>query len=101
MILVVIIEQIVASLPPSTRLEYLQCFDEHFHLVTDLNNPDDIESDLVNCLLNLEDWVNKKDAIISYLSYIEHMVNWLEKQKIPVPIAVLPLTRKTMFSKME
>ena len=62
-----LIEQIVDSLPPSARLEYLQCFNENFHLVTDLNNPDDIESDLVNCLLNLEDWVNKKDAIISYL----------------------------------
>ena len=54
MILVVIIEQIVASLPPSTRLEF---FNEDFHLVLqqDFNNPDDIESTLVDCLINLKD----------------------------------------------
>ena len=51
MILVVIIEQIVASLPPSTRLEF---FNEDFHLVLqqDFNNPDDT---LVDCLINLKD----------------------------------------------
>ena len=52
-----LIEQIVASLPPTTRLEYLQFFNEDFHLVlqTDFNNPDDIESALVDCLINLKD----------------------------------------------
>ena len=55
MILVVIIEQIVASLPPSTRLEF---FNEDFHLVLqqDFNNPDDIESTLVYFLINLKDF---------------------------------------------
>ena len=51
------IQRIVASLPPTTRLEYLQFFNEDFHLVlqTDFNNPDDIESALVDCLINLKD----------------------------------------------
>ena len=54
MILVVIIEQIVARLPPSTRLKF---FNEDFHLELqqDFNNPDDIESTLVDCLINLKD----------------------------------------------
>ena len=57
MILVVIIEQIVASLPPSTRLQCLQYFNEdlHLELQTDFNNPDDIEYALVDCLINLKD----------------------------------------------
>ena len=52
-----LIKQIVASLPQSTRLEYLQFFNEDFHLVLqqDFNNPDDIESALVDCLINLKD----------------------------------------------
>ena len=41
---------------------------------------------------------SNKDEIISYLTYIEHMVNWLEKQKIPVPIAVLPLKKYELMS---
>ena len=84
-----LIEQIVASLPPTTRLEYLQFFNEDFHLVlqTDFNNPDDIESDLVHCLINFKDWVKNKDEVISYISYIKHMVN------VPVPIVVFPLIK--------
>ena len=53
---------ILMSLPPSTRLKYLQFFNEEFHLVlqTDFNNPDDIKSDLMYCLINnLKDWVKK------------------------------------------
>ena len=87
-----LIEQIVASLPQSTRLEYLQFFNEDFHLVLqqDFNNPDDIESDLVNCLITLKDSVRNEDEIITYLSYMESMVSCLEELQIPVPVAGLP-----------
>ena len=85
-----LIKQIVSSLPPSTRLQCLQFFNKDLHLVlqTDFNDQNDIESDLVDFLINLKEWVQNKDEIISYLSYMQHMVTWLKKLQIPVPIKI-------------
>ena len=89
-------------MPPSAKLQYLQFFNANFHFVfqTDFNNPepDDMESDLVNCLITLKDWVRNDDEIITYLSYIVSMVNCLEEQQIPVPVAGVPQKKFELLS---
>ena len=52
----------------------------------------------MNCLITLKDWVRNDDEIITYLSYIVSMVNCLEEQQIPVPVAGVPQKKIELLS---